>query len=78
MSSLMCVSSATTFIIANVYIISDDIGFKIFSVTNVNSYLRQYMLLLISINSDDMKGRHYLVFTNGIIATTGIIVTNVN
>jgi hypothetical protein len=67
----MCVSLATTFVVADVCIISDDIGFKRFSATNFNSYLRRHMSSLIRINSDDMKGRRYLVFSNGLIATIG-------
>jgi hypothetical protein len=62
---------ATTFIVADMCIISDDISFKRFSTTNFNNYLRRLMLSLISINSDDIKGCRYLVFSDGLIATTG-------
>jgi hypothetical protein len=58
-------------VVAVVCLINDDIGFKRFSATNFNSYLRQHMSSLISINSDDMKGHHYFVFTNGLIAMIG-------
>jgi hypothetical protein len=71
MSSLICVSSVTTNVVADVCIISDDIGFKRFSATNFNNYLRRHLSSLISINSDDMKGRRYLVFSDGLLATTG-------
>jgi hypothetical protein len=60
---------ATTNVVADICIISDDITFKRFSVTNFNSYLRRHMSSLISINSDNIKGRRYLVFTHGLIAT---------
>jgi hypothetical protein len=66
----MYVLLAMTFVVADVYVISDDISFKKFSATNFNSYLRRHMSSLISINIDDIKGRRYLVFTNRLIATT--------
>jgi hypothetical protein len=68
--SFKCLSLATIFVVVDVCIISDDISFKRFSATNFNSYLRRHILLLISINSDDIKGRRYLVFSDGLIATT--------
>jgi hypothetical protein len=67
----MCVINDNKFVVADVCIISDDISFKIFLATNFNSYLRRHMSLLISINSNDIKGRCYLVFSDGLLATTG-------
>jgi hypothetical protein len=40
-----------TFVVADVCIISDDIGFKRFLATNFNNYLRQHMSSLISSGS---------------------------